>query len=213
MRKENGLCADCGKHPSLPEKVLCHGCLYRQRERYVRRKVTAELEVKIRAEILKELQDERPPDYGEVIGVGVEPGDGRQAPRPETRTSETRGDIILPQKTKDGGSTMDVGNQWVRTDIDFGNRLAWITVSGRQAAVASKLSLPSLAAEGKLEDIERVIYDLIEELRPEWAGGTLFAMKYRLHGMVWMFLYAHRSMPATPDHSGEFPEIPLVKEL
>jgi hypothetical protein len=96
--------------------------------------------------------------------------------------------------------------EWVRTDIDYGNRMAWVCIPSRTAEVKAGVNLPSIP---KPEELEKVCYDLIEELRPEWLGGVIFAIRYRLCFFQWEILLAHRSFPARPDGS-DYPSINLI---
>lgn len=105
---------------------------------------------------------------------------------------------------------MTGSGQWVRTDIDFGNRLAWVWITGRLAA-AHGLSLSRLMTEGSPEQLEKILYDFIDELRPEWCGCTIFAIKYDLAPMRWKILVAHKSFTSLAD-GHTFPEIPLVDD-
>jgi hypothetical protein len=105
-----------------------------------------------------------------------------------------------------------MGNQWVRTDIDYGNRMAWVWIPDRLLArYTDGLRLSALAQEDKPEEMEKILYDVIEEVRPEWMGGVIFAIKYDLFPMRWKILFAHRNL--SPIQNGmEFPEVPLISQ-
>lgn len=101
-------------------------------------------------------------------------------------------------------------SQWVRTDYHLGVPMGVLTISNTDAARMG-LSLPNLVDHGTPEEIEAVVYDLIEELRPELSGGALIGIKYELYQRRWEFTYLSRSMPKKSD--GEEPErIPLIPE-
>lgn len=94
-------------------------------------------------------------------------------------------------------------SQWVRTDFTYDPRMAILCVSSRQAVMMSKLDLRSLAEDQKSEEVEKIVLDVIEELRPDLSGCTLYAIAYKLHPMQWEFTVFHRSLPPVP--CGEMP--------
>lgn len=100
--------------------------------------------------------------------------------------------------------------QWVRTDLDLGNPIQWIWVSNRLIMSRSNLSLASLSENNDFQLFEKVMYDLVEELRPEWSGGVIFAIRYSIFLGCWEILYAHRSFPKKAIGE-DFDRVPLIE--
>lgn len=85
--------------------------------------------------------------------------------------------------------------QWVKTNYQYEPRMATLCLSSRECLRLGKLELRSMMEEHSPEEIEVVVLDLIEELRPDLSGGCLYAIRYNLHPMCWEFDYFHRSLP------------------
>jgi hypothetical protein len=102
-------------------------------------------------------------------------------------------------------------SQWVRTDYQYEPRITILTISGRDAYRAGKLNLASLTEQGKPEEIERIVRDLIEKLRPDLAGGVIYAIHYNLCPPRWEITYIHPSLEPVQNVQ-EAPRIPIIPE-
>lgn len=101
-------------------------------------------------------------------------------------------------------------SEWVRTDIDFGRPHAILTISDSDLRNIVGLDLPGLLNDPKI--LEKIIYDLIAELRPEWEGGVLFGIRYRIDILQWEFAYMNRSFEKL-NKGAVAPYLPLIPKL
>lgn len=100
--------------------------------------------------------------------------------------------------------------QWVKTHWDFQVPIAILYLNIREHD-QRKMELFGLFREEDPDLIEKVILDLIADVRPQLAGGVLIEINFQRHPTSFEFTYVHPSLPRKKD--GEYPpRIPLVPE-
>jgi hypothetical protein len=92
---------------------------------------------------------------------------------------------------------------WIRTDFDFGFPYKTFTVSARQLALANRIRDEVIKNEEKPEELEKILKDIVEHIRPNLKGCVICAINLRM-GMIWEFSVAHPNLPRVM--AGKLPE-------
>ncbi len=94
---------------------------------------------------------------------------------------------------------MDVGKHWINTNHDYGFPYARFYISSRYLLHLGNCDLRGVADVEKPEVMQKIVYDLIEELRPDLDGCILIAIEYKLHPLHWELTIAHRNLKPVPN--------------
>lgn len=100
---------------------------------------------------------------------------------------------------------------WINTDYEYEPRVARFFLSSRLMVAIAKLDLRGLVGSEEPDVIEKIVYDMIEELRPDLSGCILYQIKYSIHPMRWEFTIFHRSLKPVA-MAWNPPLLPLVPE-